>query len=220
MRLGALAFEIQHLSSGARHGHSVSRLEHVFPHGNLLDNGGAGAGSAGLAKETKNAKVYGVDWLMDLDFKGVFSYAQKNGQGHLVQEMMSEFESKMKPKLATGYLEKRSIQEILQDANAPKTDTLAQRAYLSVPRIGKEKDYPGTDLVSAGTLATSILRPISPDYLMARANVSSCSLALVTVNCYGSSLVRCPVSTWLAVRSISNEQAPAAVQKRPTLLAD
>jgi hypothetical protein len=101
-----------------------------------------------LAKEAKHAKVYGIDFPMDLDFEGLFGYAQKNAQSGLVQKLMSEFESKMKPKLATDYLEKRSIREILQEANAPETDALGHRIYLALLRIGKDKDYPGADLVS------------------------------------------------------------------------
>jgi len=80
--------------------------------------------------------------------EGLFGYAQKNAQSGLVQKLMSEFESKMKPKLATDYLEKRSIREILQEANAPATDALGHRIYLALLRIGKDKDYPGADLVS------------------------------------------------------------------------
>jgi hypothetical protein len=101
-----------------------------------------------LAKEAKLAKVYGIDFRMDLDFEAVFRYAQKNGQADLAQAAMSEFESLMKRKLAGDYMEKHSIREILLDANAPETDALGQRVYLALLRIGKGADYPGADLVS------------------------------------------------------------------------
>lgn len=101
-----------------------------------------------LAREMKHTKVYGIDYRMDLDFDKLFRYAQQNGQGALVQAMMSEFESKVKPKLATDYLEKRSLREILQDANAAEADARGQRIYLATLRIGKGNDYPGADLVS------------------------------------------------------------------------
>jgi hypothetical protein len=101
-----------------------------------------------LAKEAKHTRVYGIDFSMDLDFEGMVDYAKKNAQGELIQAMMSEFESKMAPKLAADYLEKRSIREILQEANAPDSDALAHRMYLTALRIGKGKDYPGADLVS------------------------------------------------------------------------
>jgi hypothetical protein len=101
-----------------------------------------------LAKEAKHAKVYGIDFTMELDFDGLFSYAKNNAQDDVVQKMMSEFESKMAPKLAADYLEKRSIREILQEANAPESDALGHRIYLAALPIGKGKDYPGADLVS------------------------------------------------------------------------
>jgi hypothetical protein len=101
-----------------------------------------------LAKEMKLGKVYSIDFPMDLDFDGVFRYAQKNGQGDVVQAMMSEFESKVKPKLAADYLEKHSIREILQDANAPEADAVGHRIYVAALRIGKDKDYPGADLAA------------------------------------------------------------------------
>jgi hypothetical protein len=100
-----------------------------------------------LAKQARHTKVYGIDSRKDLDFAGLFRYAQKNGQGDLVKGMMSEFESKVKPKLAAGYLEKHSIREILRGANSPETDLLGHRIYMAALRIGKGKDYPGADLV-------------------------------------------------------------------------
>jgi Family of unknown function (DUF5694) len=101
-----------------------------------------------LAKEMKHVKVYGIDFPMDLDFDGVFRYAQENGQGDIVKGMMSEIESKVKPKLAADYLEKHSIREILQEANAPAADAIGHRIYMAAMRIGNDKDYPGADLVA------------------------------------------------------------------------
>jgi hypothetical protein len=101
-----------------------------------------------LAKEAKHSKVYGIDYLMDLDFDGMFGYASKHNQSKLVQEMMSEFESKMQAKLAADYLEKHTILEILREANAAETDAMGHRIYLAALHIGKGKDYPGADLVA------------------------------------------------------------------------
>jgi hypothetical protein len=101
-----------------------------------------------LAKDLKHSKVHGIDYSMDLGFEKAFDYAQKNGQAALVQQLMSEVESKIKPKLATDYLEKRSLREILQEANAAEADALSHRLYLAMLRIGKDKAYPGADLVS------------------------------------------------------------------------
>jgi hypothetical protein len=101
-----------------------------------------------LAKELKHSKVYGIDFTKDLDFAGVFGYAEKNGQGNLVKSMMEEFESTMKPKLAADYMEKHSIREILQESNTAATDQIGHRIYMAALRIGKGQDYPGANLVA------------------------------------------------------------------------
>jgi hypothetical protein len=101
-----------------------------------------------LAKDMKHSRVHGIDFPMDLDFKGLFGYAEKHGQGDLVQSMMGEFESKIKPTLDASYMESHTVREILHDSNAPAIDELGHRIYMSAMRIGKDKDYPGTDLVA------------------------------------------------------------------------
>jgi hypothetical protein len=101
-----------------------------------------------LAKEMKHGKVYSIDFPMDLDFDRLFRYAQKSGQGDVVRDMMSEIESKVKPKLAADYLEKHSIREILLDANSAEADAVGHRIYLAALRIGKDMDYPGADLAA------------------------------------------------------------------------
>jgi hypothetical protein len=101
-----------------------------------------------LAKEMKLSRVYGIDFPRDLDFDGLFRYGQEHGQGDLVQSMMGEFESKVKPKLDASYMEKHTVREILSDANEPATDDLGHHIYMAALRIGKDKDYPGADLVS------------------------------------------------------------------------
>jgi Family of unknown function (DUF5694) len=96
----------------------------------------------------KQSRVYGIDFPKDLDFDGLFRYAQEHGQGDLVQSMMGEFESKVKPQLGASYMEAHTVREILSDANAPDADEIGHRIYMAALRIGKDKDYPGADLVA------------------------------------------------------------------------
>jgi hypothetical protein len=100
-----------------------------------------------LARDMKHSRVYGVDFPRDLDFEGLFRYAQEHGQADLVQSMMGEFESKVKPKLDASYMESHTVREILSDGNAPEANEIGHRIYMASLRIGKDKDYPGADLV-------------------------------------------------------------------------
>jgi len=81
---------------------------------------------------------------MDLDFDKMFAFAQKNGQGEVLDRLINGFKSKMKPRPNAEYLEKHSIREILQEANTPGSDF----PYLALLAIGKDKEYPGADTVS------------------------------------------------------------------------
>jgi hypothetical protein len=97
-----------------------------------------------LAKEAGHKSLYGVDYEMDLDFDRMFAFAQKNGQGELLDRLINGFKSKMKPRPDAEYLERHSIREILQDANTPGSDF----PYLALLAVGKDKEYPGADTVA------------------------------------------------------------------------
>ena len=159
-----------------------------------------------LAKEAKHGRVYGIDFPMDLDFEGLFDYAQKNSQSGLAEKVMSEFESKMKPKLAADYLEKRRSVKFCK-RRMPRRPTPSVTAFTwQFCASARIRIIPEPISCPAGIVATSISRPISPDSPRAPVNASSSSLAPATANCYGSSWAKCPASKWLAVLSISSEQ--------------
>jgi pheromone shutdown protein TraB len=97
-----------------------------------------------IAKETGIKKLDCIDYGMDLDFDRTFAFAQKNGQGPLLDRLINDFKAKMKPRPNAEYLEQHSIREILLDANTPGSDF----PYLALLAIGKDKEYPGADTVS------------------------------------------------------------------------
>lgn len=101
-----------------------------------------------LAKSQGQTKVYPIDFKQDLNFDSVFRYAKENGQGPLLQKVFGEFETKIKPKLESGYMEKHSVREILLEGNAQSTLDLSHRFYMGLMLIGKDEKYPGTDLVA------------------------------------------------------------------------
>src|SRR5262249_18014579 len=71
-----------------------------------------------LAKSLGHDKVYAIDFKEDLNFNDVFRYAKENGQGALVQKLFEDIETKIKPKLESGYMEKHTVREILLEGNA------------------------------------------------------------------------------------------------------
>jgi hypothetical protein len=103
-----------------------------------------------LAKEAGHKKLCCVDFEMDLDFDKTFAFAQKNGQGQVLDRLINDFKSKMKPRPDAEYLEKHTIREILQAANTPGSDF----PYLALLAIGKDKDIPGPTPWPSGTTAT------------------------------------------------------------------
>src|SRR5262245_28702179 len=100
-----------------------------------------------LAKSQGHAKVYPIDFKQDLNFDAVFRYAKENGQGPLLQKVFGEFETKIKPKLESGYMEKHTVREILLEGNAQATLDLSHRFYMGLMLIGKDDRYAGSELV-------------------------------------------------------------------------
>lgn len=116
-----------------------------------------------LAKNLHHQTVYGIDFEEDLAFEAMFRYAEQNQQGALVQSVMSEMETKLKPRLSPDSMEKRSMRQILADLNSAEMDQLSHRLYMALLRIGKGKAYAGTDVVAHWydrnlRIATNIVR--------------------------------------------------------------
>src|SRR5262249_45799530 len=101
-----------------------------------------------LAKNLSHRAVYGIDFEEDLPMEKAFLYAQQNKQGALVQGIMADVETQIKPRLSAGYMEKNAVRQILVDCNDPAMDELGHRFYMRMMLIGKGKEYVGTDVVS------------------------------------------------------------------------
>jgi Family of unknown function (DUF5694) len=101
-----------------------------------------------LARMLGHDKVYGVDFQEELDFDDVFRSANESGQQALLQRAFAEFNSIIKPKLESDYMEKHTVRELLLEANAQETLTMSHRIYVGLLPIGKGERYPGANLVS------------------------------------------------------------------------
>ena len=99
-----------------------------------------------LAKKLGHDQVYSIDHRGSLPFDAMMGYAQKNNQMDILQPLFKQIEAMIGDFQAK--LEKRTIAESLKDMNAPSTLDGAQSLYVSMVRIGKDKDYPGADVLT------------------------------------------------------------------------
>jgi hypothetical protein len=100
-----------------------------------------------LAKNLNHRALYGIDFDEDLGLDAAFRYAEKHPQP-AVQAILSEVQTQIKSSKSSEYMEKHSVRQILLDFNGPAMDDLVHRFYMALLRVGKGKDYPGTDAVS------------------------------------------------------------------------
>jgi hypothetical protein len=101
-----------------------------------------------LARNLGLTKVYGVDSPQDLDFDAVFRSAREFGHEKILERAFAEFNSKIKPKIESGYMEQHTVRELLMEGNAQEMLDLSHRVYLGMLPIGKADKYPGATLVS------------------------------------------------------------------------
>jgi hypothetical protein len=101
-----------------------------------------------LARNLGHTKVHGVDFPEDLDFDAVFKSAKECGQEAVLERAFAELNSKIKPKLESGYMEHHTVRELLLEGNSQEILELSHRAYLGLLPIGKGDKYPGATLVS------------------------------------------------------------------------
>ncbi len=99
-----------------------------------------------MAKELNHRKMFGVDAAGAFDIGRVFAFAGANNQqgtvdrGMVIGKRQVAEENKL---IQTG-----TIREIYKFINDQQRINEGHRAYLMMSRIGKDKEYPGVDLLA------------------------------------------------------------------------
>ncbi|MEL7119337.1 MAG: DUF5694 domain-containing protein [Bacteroidota bacterium] len=99
-----------------------------------------------LAKQLNHEKIYCIDAAGDFDYGAMVGYAQKNGQGDILQNMQKWMNAYMKEE--QEFMMSRSIKDILIRHNEKNRLEAGHGMYIKMLEIGKNMDYPGADLVS------------------------------------------------------------------------
>jgi hypothetical protein len=98
-----------------------------------------------LARQLGHARLYPVDWKLDLDIGAVMGFAAQNGQADVAQRLGAEIQALMaRMQREMGAL---TVGEILRRANAPAADSLHGN-YLVMATIGRDSAYVGADMVA------------------------------------------------------------------------
>jgi hypothetical protein len=100
-----------------------------------------------LAKSLHHRKLYGVDFDEDLGLDRAFRYAHEHPDND-VQRILSELQTKLKATMTHEFMESHSIREIFAEYNSSSRDEIGHGIYLALMRVGKGKEYPGTDAAS------------------------------------------------------------------------
>lgn len=99
-----------------------------------------------LAKQLGHDRIYCIDAPGQFEFNTMVEYANKNGQGAFFEEankMMTKYMEEQ-----NVFLKENTVSDILKAYNEPKKLKADNGMYASFLQIGKNKDYPGADLVS------------------------------------------------------------------------
>ena len=100
-----------------------------------------------LAKNLGHKKIYLVDHHGRFPMEEVSKYAQANGQGELLAKALKWGGQVIKKR--ETFFKNHTITEFLADMNRPEFIQRSNGLYLSLlAKIGKDKAYPGTDLVA------------------------------------------------------------------------
>jgi hypothetical protein len=99
-----------------------------------------------LAKELNHQKVYGIDAEGRFDIGRVFAFAGANNQQDIVDRGMAI--GKRQVAEENKLIQTATITEIYKVMNDQRRIDEAHRAYMMMSRIGKDKEYPGVDLLA------------------------------------------------------------------------
>ncbi len=99
-----------------------------------------------LAKDLNHRKIYGVDAGGAFDIGRVFAFAGANNQQDIVDRGMVI--GKRQVAEENKLIQTTTITEIYKVMNDQRRINEAHQAYLMLSRIGKDKEYPGVDLLA------------------------------------------------------------------------
>ncbi len=113
-----------------------------------------------MAKELNHQKMYGVDAAGAFDIGRVFAFAGANNQQDIVDRGMAI--GKRQVAEENKLIQTGTIREIYKFINDQGRIDEAHRVYLMMQRIGKDKEYPGVDLLANfKSYSTFLLRECS-----------------------------------------------------------
>lgn len=99
-----------------------------------------------LAAMLGHARVYPVDYRLDMDFGGTLQWAAENGQGELARRMGTQVQAivaEMDGRMAT-----MSVGAILAEANSARADSM-HGYYLVLATVGRDSVYRGAHEVAS-----------------------------------------------------------------------
>ena len=99
-----------------------------------------------LAKELNHQKIYGADAAGAFDIGQVFAFAGANNQQDIVDRGMAI--GKRQVAEENKLIQTATIGEIYKVINDQRRIDEAHRVYLMMSRVGKDKEYPGVDLLA------------------------------------------------------------------------
>ena len=99
-----------------------------------------------LAKELNQPKVYGVDAAGAFDIGRVFEFAAANNQQGIVDKAFEIAKGHVAE--ANKLIQTTNVTEIYRVTNDQRRIDEGHQAYIIMSRIGKDKEYPGVDLLA------------------------------------------------------------------------
>lgn len=99
-----------------------------------------------LARELHHQKIYGIDAEGAFDIGRVFAFAGANNQQDIVDKGIAV--GKRQVAEENELIQTATITEIYKAINDQRRINEGHQAYLMMSRIGKDKEYPGTDLLA------------------------------------------------------------------------
>jgi hypothetical protein len=99
-----------------------------------------------IAAEAGHERVYTIDWQDDLDWEGVFAYAEQHNQSRGINEGMALIKREIDD--FNERVPDMTVLEMLGSDNDPVRLESGQQLYLELARVGEGDRYLGADLIA------------------------------------------------------------------------